>query len=62
MSHTYRFYSLDGVGHLHSADWIEAEGDEAALALIQGRHPNGLYEIWLGDRLVAKRSPDRQYG
>jgi len=56
---TYRYYCLDGVGHLHLAEWFEAEDDEKATALIEQMHPEGKCEIWQGSRLVAKLSPRR---
>jgi len=56
---TYRYYCLDGVGHLHLAEWFEAENDEGAKALIEQMHPDGRCEIWQGQRLVAKLSPQR---
>ena len=56
---TYRYYCLDGVGHLHSAEWFEAANDEDAVAQVEAMHPNSLCEIWRGDRLVARVSPKR---
>jgi hypothetical protein len=50
----YRYYCLDGAGKLHSAEWFEAENDEAAIALIEAEHPGALCEIWQRNRLVAK--------
>ena len=58
-SQTYRYYCLDGVGHLHLAEWFDAENDEKAVDLIEQMHPDGLCEIWQGARLVAKLSPKR---
>ena len=58
-SPTYRYYCLDSVGHLHHAEWFEAESDEKALSLIESMHPDGRCEIWQGKRLVAKISPER---
>jgi len=55
---TYRYYCLDGVGRLHSAEWLEAESDKAAIALVEARHPATLCEIWFGARVVAKLSPE----
>jgi hypothetical protein len=57
---SYRYYCLDGVGHLHLADWIAAESDEDAIAQIETRHPDGKCEIWQGSRLVASTSPRQQ--
>ena len=56
---SYRYYRLDGVGHLHSAEWIEAASDEGAIALVEIRYPDAVCEIWQGRRLVAKVSPKR---
>jgi hypothetical protein len=58
-SQTYRYYCLDGVGHLHLAEWFEADNDENATRLIEQMHPDGRCEIWQGQRLVAKLSPAR---
>ena len=55
----YRYYCLDGVGHLHSAEWFEAVSDEDAVAQVEVMHPEALCEIWQGTRLVAKLSPRR---
>ena len=36
-SENYRYYRLDGVGHLEGAEWFEAENDEDAICtLVQG--------------------------
>lgn len=59
MSQTYRYYCLDGVGHLHSAEWFEAENDEQAIAYIATKHTNDKCEIWQGARLVGKVEPVR---
>ena len=56
---SYRYYRLDGVGHLHSAEWIEAESDEAAVEMVKGMCAEALCEIWQRDRLVARLSPKR---
>jgi hypothetical protein len=56
---TYRYYCLDGGGHLHSAEWFEAESDEVAVAQIKAMHADAECEIWRGRRLVAKLSPSR---
>jgi hypothetical protein len=55
---TYRYYHLDGAGHLHDAEWFEAENDEDAIAQISSKHPDSKCEIWRGTRLVASLSPD----
>lgn len=56
----YRYYCLDGVGHLHSAEWLDAASDEEAIAEVGERHPDGKCEIWQGRRLVAKITPERR--
>ena len=56
---TYRYYHLDGVGHLHGAEWFEADSDEDAIAQVEIMLPDCQCEIWQGARLVAKLSPDR---
>ena len=56
---SYRYYCLDSTGHLHSADWFEAQSDEDAIAQIEAKHPDALCEIWHGQRLVARLSPKR---
>jgi hypothetical protein len=58
-SENYRYYCLDSTGHLYGAEWFHADSDEAAVALIEARHPDGFCEIWEGRRLVAKVSPER---
>ena len=37
-SENYRYYCLDGAGHLHSAEWFVADNDEQAVALIEAEH------------------------
>ena len=56
-SERYRYYCLDSAGNLHGTEWLEADGDEAAVAQVEARHPNDRCEIWQGKRLVAKLSP-----
>ena len=52
-SENYRYYRLDGVGHLEGAEWFYAENDEAAVKLIEEKHPDTRCEIWQERRLVA---------
>ena len=61
-SESYRYYCLDGAGHLHDAAWFQAESDEDAIAQIEAKHPDALCEIWQGTRIVAKLSPRRRAG
>ena len=51
---TYRLYSLDGVGKVASAEWIEAEDDGAAIEETANRRDDRACELWQGDRLIAK--------
>ena len=55
----YRYYCLDGAGHLHEAEWFEAKSDADATAQIEAEHRNSKCEIWQGRRLVASISPRR---
>jgi hypothetical protein len=58
-SENYRYYCLDSMGHLHSAEWFYAENDEDAVAQVEAQHPDATCEIWQDKRLVAKLSPKR---
>ena len=49
---TYRLYCLDGVGKVASAEWIEADDDEAAKAAAEDHREGRASELWQGDRLV----------
>jgi hypothetical protein len=55
----YRLYCLDGAGRIGSGEWIEAESDEAAIALAKAKKLNVSCEIWDRNRLVAKIPPYR---
>ena len=55
----YRYYCLDGAGHLHGAAWLDAETDEEAIAHLEAKHPDSKCEIWQGRHLVASISPKR---
>ena len=58
-SETYRYYCLDGVGRLYSAEWFEAESDEDAVRQVEAKHPAQICEIWQLGRMVARLGPDR---
>jgi hypothetical protein len=60
MSETYRYYCLDGAGHLHDAEWLSAETDDDAIVKVEAKHPDGKCEIWQGARLAAKLEPMRR--
>jgi len=49
----YRLYRLDGVGKISSADWIEADADDAALREARSRVDGHRFELWEGKRLVG---------
>lgn len=53
-SENYRYYCLDGTGHLHGTEWISAVSDEDAITQVEAKHPDGQCEIWQGQRLVAR--------
>lgn len=50
----YRLYCLDGVGKVSSAEWFEADDDEAAIEVAKETHEGSECELWLGKRLVAR--------
>jgi hypothetical protein len=50
----YRIYCLDGANKVASAEWIEAEDDDAAIALVSERHDGYNCEVWDRKRLVAR--------
>ena len=60
-SENYRYYCLDGAGHLHDAEWFYAESDEDAVAQIGAQHPDSKSEIWQGRRFVATVAPNRLF-
>ena len=54
----YRLYRLDGAGKIMNAEWIEAGGDEDALAEARQRSDAGSFELWEKNRLVERYRPD----
>jgi len=50
----YRLYCLDGVNKVASADWIEADDDQAAIEVAKISNDGQLCEVWQGPRLVAR--------
>jgi hypothetical protein len=50
----YRLYCLDGVNKVSSAEWIEADDDEAAIEAAKDTHDGHECELWQGKRLVAR--------
>lgn len=55
----YRVYTLDGVLRIVNAEWVDAESDEEAIAIVQSTCGGLKCEIWDGDRLVASIAPER---
>lgn len=52
---SYRFYCLDGEGHISLAEWLDASSDEEALAEARRIRPNAYKcEVWQEDRLLAQ--------
>ena len=51
----YRLYHLDGSGRVSTAEWIDADSDDAAIAACRAlRRP---VELWQRNRLVARVTP-----
>ena len=55
----YRYYRLDGDGHIQGADWLDAPSDEEAIAQLRVKHSGGICELWKGKRLVGRIRPDQ---
>ena len=51
---SYRLYCLDGVKKVASAEWIEADGDEAAIEVAKDMMDGRDCELWQGSRLIAR--------
>jgi hypothetical protein len=58
-SENYRHYRLDLAGHLRSGERLEAGSDVDAVGEIVARHSDAMWEIWHGERLVARQLPGR---
>jgi hypothetical protein len=50
----YRLYCLNGMRKVASAEWIEADDDEAAIAAATVQHEGQECEVWQGKRLVCR--------
>jgi CRISPR/Cas system type I-B associated protein Csh2 (Cas7 group RAMP superfamily) len=50
----YRVYCLDGTDRVASAEWIEADDDDAAMAQVKERWSGFKCELWSRDRLVGR--------
>jgi len=49
----YRLYCLNGTRHIGSGEWIEANCDDEALALVLAKQLSAKCELWHQNRLVA---------
>ena len=49
----YRIYHLDGIGRVSSTEWLDADGDKAAIAAARN-HGTAQCELWQGRRLVTR--------
>ena len=52
--HDYKVYCLDQQGKISSANRIQAETLEAAIAQVRDTHPGNPCEIWDGPKCLAK--------
>ena len=50
----YRLYGLDGVDKVASGEWIDADDDEAAIAIARSLMDGHECELWQGARRVAR--------
>ncbi|HEX6660534.1 MAG TPA: hypothetical protein VF067_01525 [Sphingomicrobium sp.] len=50
----YRLYGLDGVDKVATAEWIEAEDDNDAIAVAKEKMDGRGWELWTGRRLVLR--------
>lgn len=50
----YKIYCIDGANKIAFADWVEADDDAVAIALVKERHDGYKCELWQGTRLVER--------
>ena len=50
----YRLYGLDGVDKVASAQWIEADDDQAAIAVAEQMMDGHDCELWQGPRFIVR--------
>ena len=53
----YRLYCLDANGKIRKAEWIQADGDEDALAQARALGRPTACELWQRNRLVGRVDP-----
>ena len=56
----YRLYRLDGVAKVASAEWIEADDDEAAIAAATKKMDGHAWELWHTARLIIRTEGKRK--
>jgi len=57
---TYRVYCYDAAARIVTADWIEADSDEDAIAKANAAGFGSKCELWQGKRLVAELDAERR--
>ena len=56
----YRYYDFDSVGYFGGGQWLEASDDEDAVEQVVSRHGGATWEIWQGERIVARQARRRR--
>ena len=56
----YRLYRLDGVAKVASAEWIDADDDQAAIAAAKEMMDGHGWELWNRTRLVIRIDPAKR--
>jgi hypothetical protein len=51
----YRLYRLDGANKVASAEWIEADDDQAAITAAKEQMDGHAWELWHSSRLIHRR-------
>jgi hypothetical protein len=51
----YRLYRLDGVAKVASAEWIEADDDQAAIEVAKNMMDGHAWELWHSARLIQRK-------
>jgi hypothetical protein len=51
----YRIYRLDGAAKVASAEWIEANDDEAAIEVAKNMMDGHAWELWRRAQLIYRR-------
>lgn len=58
----YRFYLLNGHGHIvHRVD-LDCSTDDEAIAAVEGHRRSGAMELWDGARVVRRFPPNVERG